>query len=413
MVKVVWTVFARETLDLLRDRRALFFLFALPLLMPLLGAIGGIFVTWQVLRQTRGGLPIHVVNREQLPELVDKLENDRNLQLVEAPPDIEEALQSGDLMATLEIPLDAVERLTAEEPITVALTSSRSGWMSDVAVGSIRGVLNEYADDVLKERLARRGLDREWTDPVRLGREVAAPTGVVAAPIVEATGAPSSLGDIFLPLVIASWAFSGGLSLVASMTVGEKERRTMESLLITPTNRIGIVLGKIALSIIVSVITVGLWALDSLAYVFLLSILSAGSAGLTTPIAAQIGNLGLAAGWLVLLMLPLMTAANGLVAAVCTFAKNYRESNLFLGVLQLLLPGLALLSTFGAGATPPLAVYVLPGIGVLVAMRDILGGGIAPAALALTWGTATVYAIGSILLAAYVFSREWALMRGV
>ena len=105
-------------------------------------------------------------------------------------------------------------------------------------------------------------------------------------------------------------------------------------------------------------------------------------------------------------MLPLMTAANGLVAAVCTFAKNYRESNLFLGVMQMLLPALALLSTFGVGATPQLAVYVLPGIGVLVAMRDLLGGGIAPAALALTWGTVTVYAIGSILLAAYVFDNS-------
>jgi ABC-type Na+ efflux pump permease subunit len=112
-------------------------------------------------------------------------------------------------------------------------------------------------------------------------------------------------------------------------------------------------------------------------------------------------------------MLPFMTMANGLVATVCTFAKNYREANLFLGLLQIVLPGGTLLAVFGIGASPPVAVYALPVAGVLVAMRDLFGGGIAPGALALAWVAAALYAVGTILLAAYAFSREWALMRGV
>jgi len=413
MLEVVRTVFTREALDLLRDRRALLFLFAPPLLLPLLGAVGGAFVLWQIARQTREGIPIAVVNGEQLPALVTKLEDERVLQLVDALPDLEEALQSGELMAVLEIPPDATERLAAEETLTLTLTSSRSGWLPDFAVVSIQETLSEYADEVLTERLARHELNQGWVHPIRLEREAAAPMGVAAAPVVAGEAVPSSLGGIFLPLTVASWAFSGGLSLVAHMTVGEKERHTMESLLITPAGRIGIVLGKIALSIIVSAITIGLWSLDSLAYVLLLSVLPSGSTGFATSITAQLGNLGPAIVWLVLLMLPLMTMANGLVAAVCTFAKNYRESNLFLGILQLLLPGLALLATFGVGATPPLVVYALPVVGVLVAMRDLFGGGVAPGALALAWTAAAAYAVEAVLLAAYVFSREWALMRGV
>ncbi len=416
MLEVVRTVFIREALDLLRDRRALLFLFAPPLLIPILGAVGGAFVFWQIARQTREGIPVAVVNGEQLPALVIKLEDERVLQLVDVLPDLpdlEEALRSGELMAVLEIPPDATERLAAEETLTLTLSSSRSGWLPDFAVVSIQNALSEYADEVLTKRLARRELDPAWVHPIRLEREAAAPTGVAAAPIVAGEAVPSSLGGIFLPLTIASWAFSGGLSLVAHMTVGEKERHTMESLLITPAGRIGIVLGKIALSIIISAITIGLWSLDSLAYVLLLSVLPAGSTGFATPITAQLGNLGPAIVWLVLLMLPLMTMANGLVAAACTFAKNYRESNLFLGILQLLLPGLALLAIFGVGATPLLVVYALPVVGVMVTMRDLFGGGVAPGALALAWTAAATYAVAAILLAAYVFSREWALMRGV
>ena len=96
---------------------------------------------------------------------------------------------------------------------------------------------------------------------------MAAPAGVAAAPIVDGGMAPSLTGSIFLTMAVLSWTFSGGLTLVADMTVGEKVRRTMEPLLMTPASRTGIVLGKVALSIAVSTITIGLWSLDSLAYV--------------------------------------------------------------------------------------------------------------------------------------------------
>jgi sodium transport system permease protein len=414
--KVLRRVFAKEARDLLRDRRALLFLFATPLLMPLLGAVGGAFVLWQVVRQTGDGLPVVVVNGEQLPGLVAELKGEALLQLVDAAPglDVERALQRGELTAVLEIPPDAQDRLGAEEPITLTLTSSRSGWLPDFAIVSIRDALETYEYGVLMARLSRHELDQAWINPIRLERDLAAATGVAAAPIVEGEATSSLIGSIFLTMAVVSWTFSGGLTLVADMTVGEKERRTMEPLLITPSSRIGIVLGKIALSIIVSAITIALWSLDSLAYVSLLSILpTSATGGLFIPGMNQLGNLGLALVWLMLLMLPFMTMANGLVAAVCTFAKNYRESNLFLGVLQLLLPGMALVATFGFDARPPMGVYALPVMGVLVAMRDLFGGGVAPVALALAWAAAAIYAVLAVLLAAYVFSREWALMRGV
>lgn len=412
MLRVMRTVFVREALDLLRDRRALFFLFAVPLVAPFLGAVAGMFVLWQVVRQAGEGIPIVIVNGEQLPGLVAKLEDVYILELVSLPSDPEEALQSGELVAVLEIPPNAVEALEAEDQVALNLTSSRNGWLPDFAVLAIESTLEDYGNEVLTERLAQRKLDREWLDPIHLEREVAAPTGVAAAPVTGDVF-PSSLGSIFLPLAVASWAFSGGLNLVASMTVGEKERRTMESLLVTPASRIGVVLGKIAFSILASAITVGLWSLDSLGYTFLVSSLPAGFSGLTSSFVGQMGSLGLVVVWLVLLMLPFMTMTNALVASACTFAKNYRESNLFLSVLQLLLPGMALLAIFGVGTSPPLAVYALPVVGVLVAMRDLFGGGIAPGMLVLAWGAAALYAVGAILLAAYVFSREWALMRGV
>jgi sodium transport system permease protein len=240
---------------------------------------------------------VAVVNGGQLPALVAKLEDRGVLRLVSEPLDVEGALQRGELMAVLEVPPDAAGRLAAEEPLTLTLTSSRSGWLPDLAVASIQQELNVYSGEVLAERLARRRLDAGWTRPVRLERKAAAPAGVAAAPLAAGGALPSSMGNVFLLLAITTWAVTGGLSMMAYMTVGEKERRTMESLLITPANRIGIVVGKIALSIIVSAITIGLWSLDSLAYTLLISAMPSGFGAFATPIVSEWRDLGLAIVW--------------------------------------------------------------------------------------------------------------------
>lgn len=414
MLRVAWYIFRKEALDLWRDRRALLFLFAMPLLMPLLVIIGGGFIVWQVGRQAREGLPIAVVNGHQLPALVTELEDEALLHMTTVPTDTEEALQSGDLLAVLEIPPDATARIEAEEPLTLTLTSSRSGWLPDVATTSIQDILADYENGILEDRLRGRELNLAWMDPIRLDWEAAATTGVSAAPVGDEGMMPTTLGNIFLTLAITSWVFSGGLSVVSHMTVGEKEHHTMEPLLITPASRVGIVMGKIALSIIVAVITITLWSLDSLAYVSLLSILPTSVNGSSTLFGGfQLVNMGPIIVWMMLLMLPFMTMVNGLLVAVCTFAKDQRESSLFLVAFQLFLSGLTVLVSFGINASPSYGTYALPMVGVLIAMRGLFGGGVAPQALALAWFAAAVYAVLSILLAAYVFSREWALMRGV
>jgi sodium transport system permease protein len=412
MLNALRTVFAKEARDLLRDRRTLFFLFAMPLLMPLLYLVGGSFVAWYALRQTRQGLPLVVVNGERLPELVAVLERNRMLRLVEAPPDVEQALRDGELTVVLEFPPAAAESLAAGQPITLTLTSGYGGWRTDLAVASIEALVSQYGDDVLAERLAQRDLNPVWLEPIHLQRVSLTPLGIAAAPTVGGQAVSSVLNLLFLPFVVASWVFSGGLDLMADMTIGEKERRTLESLLATPTSRVGVLLGKIALSIVASAIVAGLWSLDSLAYVYLLSALPAGS-GMIAQGVAGLGGLGLAAVWLVLLMVPLMVTANGVMAAVCGFARSRREVGYVLTIFQLLLPGLAFLAVLVVGAAPPPGVYALPVMGVLVAVRDLWSGGIAPGELALAWGAAAAYAALTVLLAAYVFSREWALMRGM
>jgi len=212
---------------------------------------------------------------------------------------------------------------------------------------------------------------------------------------------------------VASWAMGGGLGLIAYMTVGEKERGTMEPLLVTAANRIGIVLGKITLSMLVSLLTIALWIVDGLGYLLILNLSATLAAIGPTTLMLQVQAFSLAGLWLFLLMLPLMTTVSGLTAAICTFARNFREANLFLTVTQLGLPALSFAAVFIVPSKPGLVAYLLPFVGVLVAVRDLFLQGLSPALLAVAAVASTGYALLSILLAAYVFSREWALLRGL
>jgi sodium transport system permease protein len=286
--------------------------------------------------------------------------------------------------------------------------------MPSLADMTIRDLVTAYNQDLLRERLAQRGLDPAWMEPLHLAQAEAPTVGIVAPPS-EISGAPlgRSLNGLMTPFLVASWSMGGSLGLLTYMTVGEKERGTMEPLLVTTASRVGIVLGKISLAMIVSIITVVIWAAYGLGYLLLVNLTADLGIGPPPTLAVQARAFGLAGVWIVILMLPFMVLTSGIVAAVGTFARNYREAGLFTAVLQLGLPVLSFAAVFLAPATPSAFVYALPFVGTLVAVRDLFLQGLRPTALALTAAASVAYALLSILLAALVFSREWALMRGL
>ncbi|MBN1179918.1 MAG: ABC transporter permease [Anaerolineae bacterium] len=415
MLETLRVVFVKEMRDLLRDRRTLFFLFGPPLMLPLLAIAALMLITWQVERQAPEGLTIAVSGGEYAPDLLADLERVDMLRLVELPADPAAELRSGTLAALLVIPPDTQARLAAELPVTLTLTTSRVGWMPMLADTTIRDAIADYEQDLLAERLARHGLDAAWMEPLRLA-QAEAPTAGIVAPPSQAGSADSvtrSLNGLMVPFLVSSWSLGGGLGLIAYMTVGEKEHRTMEPLLITAADRMGIVLGKMSVSMIVSLITVALWGIYGLGYLLLFNLTA--MVGVEQPVGSgpQLQAFGVAGVWLLLLMIPLMTMTSGLTAAVCTFARNYREASLFTTVLQLGLPVVSFAAVFIAPATPNPILYALPFFGILVAVRDLFLQGLSPWMLALTGLTSIVYAVLSILLASYVFSREGALMRGL
>lgn len=411
MFNTARTVFLKESRDLLRDWGTLLALFAAPFIIVLLYLIIAIIIALYAVREVRQGLPVALINGDQLPELHAALEKSSLLKLVPPPADPEQALRNGELALVLAIPDDAAESLAAGRSITLTMTAGYAGMRAELAVASIQSLVEEYGDEVLAERLAKLGVDSAWLEPVRLQLTPLPAQGIAAAP-VSGGGAHNYLASlIFLPYIMSLWAFGGGVDLMLHMTAGEKERRTIESLLTTPASRVGLVLGKVTLSVVVSIISSALWSLTTLPFVYISSATFTRISGLSALGPSRPANLWMSVVWLTLLMAPLMITINGFVAAIGGIARSMREANYITFIIRLLLPALAFMAVLAVGATPPLSLYFTPILGVMVAMRDLWGGGIAPAKLLLALLAATIYAVGTVLIAAYIFSREWA-MRG-
>jgi sodium transport system permease protein len=411
-------VFRKEARELLRDRKTLFWLFAPPFILPALALIAAAFIGSQTARYVTDGFPVVVVNGDAAPGLLDTLTASPALIVTEATP---ETVAESSALVILTVPDDFSQTLEAGQTARIILTQRDSTYVSTLALGAIRSEIATYNQRLVEQRLQSIGRDTTWLNPVTLEETASvAATTSVTAPTQEGDTSSGGFSSIFLPLALTSWLIGGGLGLIVDTTVGEKERQTIELVLVTPASRIGVVAGKLAVVFLASLAVMGIWMIEG---VFLSLVGDLGPQLLAAQTGADpsvsIGAI-LAQGGaellplialLLLLIIPFVVVLNSLVMAFCSFASSYRESNGFLFLLQLILPAFVLLTVFGIGPEAGAGWYAAPILGTVVAIRDLFTNTLSPTGLAVSVVSTSIYAIIALILATYVYSREWALAR--
>lgn len=411
------TVFLKELRELLRDRRALFWLFAPPIILPAIALCGVLFIGAQTVRIASDGFDILVENGDQAPELVRRLEAAQTINIAQPPPHPEQD-PFGQAILIVSLPPDFERQLQETHSANIELITRDNSTTTLLGQSMVREIITRYADDLVDERLATQGLSRAWLNPIHISEGKRASTESVA--VVESQGDSGFLSTLFLPLAVTSWMLGGGMGLILDTTVGEKERQTIENLLVTPASRAGIVMGKMTVVFIASMAVMGLWLTEGL----LLSTFSTAAPvlmemeSLNTSQALNIllessGDvLGLILALLVLVV-PFTAMLNSLVIAWCAYAANYREANLFMALLQLGLPASVLLTIFSLPARVGISVYAVPFFGTIVAIRDLFSSALSPLGLTVNFISGLVYTAVSVGLAAWMFNQEWSLTRGL
>jgi sodium transport system permease protein len=225
------TVARKEFLDLLRDRKSIFWaLFAVTISGPLVVCLLYFVAKSVTERVDKATAPI--VNAAFAPDLVRHLER-RGIKVDADPKDHEARVKSGELDAVLVIDPDFSDALANGRPakITLVLESSRD--RSSPIASRLQSEVQSYAAMIGNERLILRGIAPSVARPIKIENLDLATAEQRSSRMLQVM----SFYALFAGLM-------GAIAAALDVTAGERERQTLEPLLTTPVTTLELAIGK-------------------------------------------------------------------------------------------------------------------------------------------------------------------------
>lgn len=230
---------------------------------------------------------------------------------------------------------------------------------SVLAYKGVQEVMKRWENKLLQRRLEEAKLPVSISKPLRH----------LSVDLAQAQQISASLWSRLIPALLVIMAVTGAFYPAVDLAAGEKERGTMETLLISPATRSEIVVGKFLCVMSFSMATA------------LLNLLSMGFTGkymlsmaATGPL-AKMGSLQLpeplAIMWMVILLIPLAALFSALCLALATFARSSKEGQYYLTPLLMVTMGLTVFCVSSGVEIRPL-YSVMPVVGPALLLKKLL-----------------------------------------
>ena len=354
--RAVFTVTRKELRDSVRDRRSL----ASALLYAVWGPAVMALAVMALARSRGPEQPIRlgIDGHGQDPALVAFLE-ERSVRLLESQTSPADRIRSRDLEVALVVDREYGADFSSFHPARVTLLFDGSWTESNAKAMRVRDLLSQYSARVADTRLILRGVSPAIVSPVR----------VVEQDLSTAAGRAATV-PATLPIFLLLSAFVGGRGVAADLTAGERERGSLESLLLHPVPRAALVAGKWAAVTVICLITVT-------ATLGTTKLILAHPRVQAIDVPVGLTSAEAAAMWMVLAPLACLVAALQLLIAL--FSKTYKEAQTQLSMFMFLpmIPGF--LFAFGSVETQTWMTSV-PVLGQHVMISSLLRGEPASAA---------------------------------
>lgn len=385
-MRFAWIVLKKEVVDNLRDRRTLVGAVLYPLLGPalliaLLTVVGRTFS-----EQAESRLSLPVAGADHAPDLMRFL-REHEVIVQPAPDDTESAVRSGRVPVALIVQAEHGADLSAGRPATVQIVVDESRQSTAVAARRARRLLEAYASQMAGLRLLARGISPTVIAPLAIE------TVDVATPQSQAAGF-LNLTPYFLIYSI----FIGGMYLAIDSTAGERERGSLEPLLLNPVPRWELVLGKVGAALLFTLVAV----FETLvAFAVVLNFV---------PLEHYLG-IRFSLSWstlaiVFLIALPMLPLATALQIIIASYTSSFKEAQNYLSLLPLVpaLPGMFL--AFLPVEPRPWAMLI-PTFGQQILINQVMRGEpMDPFNLVLSTAVTLAIAAGLIVVAVWLYGRE-------
>ncbi len=216
----------------------------------------------------------------------------------------------------------------------------------------------------------------------------------------DATG---SIFSSMLPMLLMIFLFSGCMSVAPEAIAGEKERGTIATILVTPTKRSELAVGKIFALSIIALLS---GASSTLGTILSLPKLMGGVETMSAAYYTAADYLVLAA---VILSTVLLLVA--LISIISAYAKTIKEAQTSVMPLMIVVIFLGVTAMFGSGAKSQLVYYCIPLYNSVQAMVGIFSFEMIPAAVALTVGVNLACTVIASFVLTRMFNSETIMFR--
>jgi sodium transport system permease protein len=386
----ILTVFQKEFRDTFRDKSTIFSVLVLPLVIYPLMFLGiGLLFGMQRQGEERRIAQVAVIGGPREQRLMDILRNEPKIAVVDLP-EPRQLLKDGDIQAVLEFKPSAGGRL----PLAVLYDEANRN--SEVAKTRVKKAIDVFQHKLVVEQVINKNLDTMMLNPLTVEYNNVA--------------SPQKMGGfimgMILPYMIVMLLMIGALHTAMDTTAGEKERRTIETLLVSSAGRREIVAGKLLTAIVTGLIT-ALAGLVSLG-------LTAASGVSVFSIGARHADLHLSISPVALLLsfitlAPTAVLLASLLLALGCFARSVKEGNAYAQYLMMAVIMLAMGSMTPMDPSPKM--FAIPVLNTALCQKELLMGIINWEHIGMAILTTSLLAIIAAGITLGLFSQERVLFR--
>ena len=336
----MWTIYFKEMLELLRDKKTFIFTIFVPIVaMPLIFAGLGYLTSTMFKKSENAELTYALFGKENAPGLSARFEREKGFrQIALAHPEaIKKAIADEVIKFALVIPPGFEADLAAHRQASVALHYNNAVAV-DLTKKRVNAVIEAHNGALRESALAAMKMSRAELrfalNPIQLEE-------------ISTAGRRERFGALvggFLPYILLMVCLMAAMYPAIDLGAGEKERGTLETLLLAPIARSQIVLAKFLV-----LFTVGLAS----------ALLMVGSLGLLLAIFANRLEGGLALmvraigfgdlAMVAVMLMPTAAIFAAILLSISIYAKSYKEATGMVSPLMMLL-------------IVPIAVAMLPGV---------------------------------------------------
>ncbi|WP_440904268.1 ABC transporter permease subunit [Catenovulum sp. SX2] len=399
---MISVIYKKEMLELIRDKKTLVFMILLPLLIfpALFGALA-VFASHSIKQEQTRTLTYVVTGATEQNPVISKLAEQTDFKLYQGdlPDDIASLIRHGKIDFWLDISQEYTGEMAGNHQSQWQLYYNNASGVNS-AKYRVERIVADINTQLTETKLIALGLDAENISGVLT------PIKLINKDIAEEKESLGSKLGGLVAYILLPLCLLGAIYPAVDIAAGEKERGTLESLLITPSTRLDLVMGKFLTVFTASFISAfsALFSLAFWSFVF--------AQGFAIDIIAKIvGTLGLFDLTLALMMmLPLVMSVSALVLCISIYAKNFKEAQNFMAPLSFLI-FVPLIAAMMPGIELNWQWAFVPVSNVALAIKEILKGQGDTILLFTVWSSQLVAAVALIAFATFWFKRESVLFR--